>query len=469
MKGAIMPRKTKTDVPLGDSYNLIGLVAQNVKKIKVVHLEFNEEENFITIGGKNEQGKSSLIDAIAWLFTGNRGLSEVPVRKGAKKAVIEADIKCLEDEFPELHFKKVIPATGGVPTLTISSKDKKSYPSPQAIADALLGPHRFLDPLGFINLPRKEQLEATKSLVGLDFTDKDAERAKIYDDRTAVNRDLKTTESKLNELEYDKEAPGVPIVISDLMAELERRREVNKEKESKQHELWFMDQEIKKSATAVDTLKDQILTHRKRIEDIENEIASINIFLSEKNDHLKKQKAKRDAFAEKIKDLVTENDLEVVEQIKQAQNINKKVESNIKYLNMQNSIKAMRKKQAEMTFAIEQIDEWKKMKLAEAQFPVDGLSFDEQGVLYNGLPFQKGQVSTEEMLRVSMNMAMAMNPKLKVFLIPNSIYLDKEKQAIIASEAKKNNYQVIMERGGEGEDITLIIEDGMVKESEAPK
>jgi hypothetical protein len=122
-----------------------------------------------------------------------------------------------------------------------------------------------------------------------------------------------------------------------------------------------------------------------------------------------------------------------------------------------------------MTFAIEQIDEWKKMKLAEAQFPVDGLSFDEQGVLYNGLPFQKGQVSTEEMLRVSMNMAMAMNPKLKVFLIPNSIYLDKEKQAIIASEAKKNNYQVIMERGGEGEDITLIIEEGMVKESEAPK
>jgi hypothetical protein len=97
-----------------------------------------------------------------------------------------------------------------------------------------------------------------------------------------------------------------------------------------------------------------------------------------------------------------------------------------------------------------------------ASFPIEGLSFDATGVLYNGLPF--AQASSSEQLRVSAAMAFAMNPEFKVILIRDGSLLDSHSREMLRQMAEESDAQVWMEVVGKNEQPAIIIEDGRVKE-----
>ena len=111
------------------------------------------------------------------------------------------------------------------------------------------------------------------------------------------------------------------------------------------------------------------------------------------------------------------------------------------------------------------IDEAKQDLLSKAKFPIEGLSFDESGVYYNETPFS--QCSSAERLRVSTAMGMAALNKdpngLKIILIRDGSLLDADNLKMISDMAEKNGYQVWIERVGEGQECTVIIEDGYLK------
>ena len=96
-----------------------------------------------------------------------------------------------------------------------------------------------------------------------------------------------------------------------------------------------------------------------------------------------------------------------------------------------------------------------------AEFPVDGLGFDESGVTYQGVPFK--QASSAEQLRVSLAMAIALNPKLRVIRIADGSLLDSDNLALIEAAAKESDYQVWIEMVGDGNGRGIVIEDGEVK------
>jgi len=458
-----MPKKGINETPLAEGYSMIGLLAQNVKKLKVVTIAFDETKSLYTIGGKNEQGKSSLIDSIAWLFSGNRELSAIPVRKGAKKAIIEAELKSLEQEFPNLRFKKIIPSSGGVPTLTVSSDDVKAYPSPQAIADDLLGPHRFLDPLAFARMDSKKQLEVTRGLVGLDFTELDKERERLYEERTHVNRDIKTWEEKIKGMEFFTDVPNEPVSIKDLMAELEEKEKENARILSMKVNAEDLHRKIERTDHAIDNALTDISIFKEKIERLQEDIQKHEQIVMD----YKASKGKFEEELSKINEEIKANPMQgtasIKDRIESSEDINRKIRSNIAYNQVKSNFEEIRVRQFELNAKIDGIDEEKERLLSEAKFPVEGMSFDEQGVLWQGLPFSKDQISTEEMLRVSMAMGIALNPKLKVFLVRDSIYLDAEHMKVIEDTAKEAGWQVIMEMGGE-EGVSLVIEDGMIKD-----
>ena len=113
-----------------------------------------------------------------------------------------------------------------------------------------------------------------------------------------------------------------------------------------------------------------------------------------------------------------------------------------------------------MTERIEAIDARKEAEMSGASFPVDGLTFDEMGVSYNGLPF--GQASHAEQLRVSLAMGLAMNPDLRVMLIREGSLLDDAHLAMVAEMVTEADAQVWLERVGKGPEVGIVIEDGMV-------
>jgi len=81
-------------------------------------------------------------------------------------------------------------------------------------------------------------------------------------------------------------------------------------------------------------------------------------------------------------------------------------------------------------------------------------------VTYGGIPFD--QASSSEQLRVSMSIAMAANPKLRVIRIQDGSLLDDNSMAAIAETAKANDYQIWIERVDDSGKVGIVIEDGRV-------
>jgi len=107
----------------------------------------------------------------------------------------------------------------------------------------------------------------------------------------------------------------------------------------------------------------------------------------------------------------------------------------------------------ELTDGLAAIDRQKAEGLAAAKMPIDGLSFDNDGVTYQGIPFK--QCSAAEQLRVSVAMAMALNPQVRVIRITN--------MRLIEEMAAANDYQCWVERVSDSaEGVGIYIEDGRV-------
>jgi hypothetical protein len=119
-----------------------------------------------------------------------------------------------------------------------------------------------------------------------------------------------------------------------------------------------------------------------------------------------------------------------------------------------------KQKAEKLTNDIEKLDEEKLKLVSSAKFPIDGLTFGEGFITYNDLPLD--QASDAEKLRVSMAMAMAMNPKLRVLRITDGSLLDSNSMKIIEEMASKNDYQVWIEMVDESGKIGIVIEDGAV-------
>ena len=97
-----------------------------------------------------------------------------------------------------------------------------------------------------------------------------------------------------------------------------------------------------------------------------------------------------------------------------------------------------------------------------AEMPVAGLGFDESGVTFGGVPF--GQASSAEQIRVSLAMAMALNPTLRVIRIMDGSLLDADSMAAIRAAAEEHDVQVWIEvvGDGDGDPATIVIDDGEI-------
>lgn len=425
---------------------IIKLTAENVKRLKAI--EITPEGNLVVIGGFNDQGKTSTLDSIAMAFGGAKYIPSKPVRKGAKKAIIIAETE-------DLIITRTMTKEGGG-TLKVGTKDGKLYQSPQAILDALTGQLTF-DPLLFSRMKSGEQLETLKELVGLDFAELEGNRNALYIDRAEVNKEGKRVVAILESISEYPEAAKEEVLVSALMEELEKRRLHNSKIED---EVRALETYQAKTVTISHNIK-QITT------DIEEREIQISILQREKTDlELDlKERGKTKAEREKqIESMVEANTQEIMDQISTAEEVNQQVRSNQKRTETETEVEQLREKSRKLTGLIEEIDLEKEKQLSRAKFPIDNLSFNEDGVLFNEIPFD--QLSSSEQLKISTAMGFSMNPKLKILLIRDGSLLDDGNLKLLAEMATKEDAQIWIERVGEGEEVSVIIEDGNIKKEE---
>ena len=423
---------------------IIQLKAENIKNLKAI--EIKPDGAVITLTGKNEAGKSSVLDAIEVALAGKK--LEDPIRHGEEKAVSEVDLG-------EYIVRRVFTKKGD--RLELINKDGFKTSSPQGLLNNILGKLSF-DPLAFANMDKtpagkREQRNVLMDLIGLDFSDLDKQHSETFQNRATLNRIIRDKEGVIKEkVEPLENLPDKESSIDAHIAKLESLKDEQVLRETyigvlehKQNSIKRSKKEIEEITNKIKDLQDIVTQHTVNIEDSEKEIANA--------------KVPRVVELQEIVD--------VKDEIAQIQQQNKYIVYAREYYKEKEEIRDKTKESNELTEKIQGIETEKKKRISEAKYPVKGLSVNTETVLFNGIPFS--QNSTSRKIRVSTAIAMALNPKLKEILIRDGSSLDTGSLKEIEELVKGKGYQLWMEVVDESGKVGIFIEDGNIKNREGGK
>ena len=404
----------------------------------------------VRIAGKNGQGKSSLLDSIQYGLS--KGGSNRTVRRGAKKSKVTIDLG-------DFVVTKSCTANGK-PSLKVTTATGDAVASPQAFLDGLVGdePVAF-DPLEFSRRNPADQATVLRELAGLNMDEFDDLRAKAYDERKAVNREVKQLEAEYRACPHHPDAPAEPVSVADLTAELKAIEEHNATRDAKMRELEAaranvvdMNRRSAEKLTEIEAL-------RKRIAELESGHAELVTEIGKAVDAGTKLRAEVDAIPFR-------DSADTMAKLEDSQETNAKVSANVKRAELLDKLTRKQGESESLTEKIEEIDAAVAKAIAEAKYPVDGISIDGDVVLFNGVPL--ADCATSERTRVSTAIGMALNPELRIMLIRDGSLLDEESLAAYEAMIADEDYQVWIELvgdGGGGENC-FVIEDGSLVDEE---
>lgn len=427
---------------------IVRFFAENVKRVKVVEI-VPKDASMVVIGGQNDAGKSSCLDAIEMALGGKRHHPAEPLRRGAKHGRVVLD---LGDILVTRTFEK-----SGNTALVVESKAGKQFPSPQAMLDKLYGELTF-DPLEFERKEPKEQAEILRRLVRLDFSDLDKLREKLYGERTLENKTLSMLEASLAGMERYDDAPAEELSVQALSAELAAAEKLAQKAQDAAEAAGRSRAKASGAKAAVQGAEAEIERLQRQLEGAKGRLAALLV----EQDAADTEAAKAEQALGQAEAAVPDT-APLHAKLEAAEEQNEKLRANARYKAQEEALAEQRKTCADLTHQIEAVDEEKGRRLAEAKYPVEGLSMDEDGaVLFAGIPFE--QASTSDRIRVSVAMGLALHPKLKVLLVRDGSLIGEKKLAVIEEMVKAEGAQLWLEMMQEEPSgrTTVFIEDGLV-------
>lgn len=421
---------------------IVKLTASNVKRLRAV--EITPDGNTVVVSGRNGQGKTSVLDAIAYALGGKDLICKEPVRRGEKSAEVVCD---LGDVIVRRKF-----TAEGTTTVTVEGKDGARFPQPQSKLDALIGSLSF-DPLAFSRMDGKGQSETLRKLLGLNFTAADGQRAKLYEQRTEVNRDGKQLRARFDAMPAAVEAPETELSSAEIMAEMDAAQAVREQNNN-------FRSNANAAAAEHDRAKAQLDAANATVADLTQQLADAKEAVKKDGVTADFARALDAQLRAEVERLVDPDLQPFKDRISTLEDTNRKVRNTVARAALAAELETALAKSAALSAGIDEIDAKKQADIAAAAFPVDGLGFDgEGGVTLNALPFD--QASSAEQLRTSVSIGLAMNPGLRVLLIKDGSLLDAQALAALASMADELDAQLWIERV-EDEGATVVIEDGSV-------
>lgn len=431
---------------------IVALDVENIKRLSAVHIEPGGGA-VVTIAGRNAQGKTSVLDAIAYCLGGEKLMPTEPMRRGAKTGMIRVDLG------DSLIVERTFTAKGSY--LKVRGVEGKPLLTPQKILDELAGRLTF-DPLAFARMTAKEQGALLLVLAGLDakLNDLDAKRAEVYTERTDANREEKRLKAVYESA--PRPAEGTP------QEGIEVKEWTQKLDEAVEHNAMVIDvdHKILDARRTIGDLRFAIDSDNAQIESLRDQIEQLTDAVSTASAQLEEATKKEAELVDELKPLELIDLAPIRQKIEDAAEVNRQLEIRKARERAAEEWKSAREKAGEFDELIEDIDKAKAGMLKAARFPVDGLSVEDGAAMYNCLPFD--QASAAEQLKVSLAIGWELNPKLKVMLVRDGSLLDDESLEIVRKSAEENNGQLWIERvkAGSGE-AAIIIEDGMVQEEGA--
>lgn len=423
---------------------ITSLEISNTLRIKAARIEADGKP-VVVIGGRNDQGKTSVLNAIMSVLGGKDMRPGELLRRGEEKGEIEVTTQ---------DFVARLRITKAGQTLTVTNREGAQYPSPQAFLDKLCSKIAF-DPLAFVRLGetpagRREQLKQLRDLVGVDTRELDEARKKAFDARTELNRRAATQESIISD--YPATGPE-RVDVTALMAEMKRMETANAQKnealsdvEVANHKADRANEDLQKAVATVRRLEDELGKARVQVEHARKALEDADVAAGTSEEY--------------AKSLPSYNLDTIRASILKASETNSAADKVARRKTEEGKLNVLRAEIDVQTTVIKGIDEKRLELIRSAQMPIPGLGFNENEVTFNGIPLD--QASSAGQLRVGLAIAIAMNPKLPVMLIRNGSLLDSDSMAIVREMAEKSGSQVWIEVVGKGDGCSVIIEDGEV-------
>lgn len=401
------------------------LHSENIEKIKVI--DITPKDDVIELSGKNGAGKSSVLNSIEYAITGK--VSERPIRDGSDKATIQVDLG-------EYIVKRIF--TEKSSRLEVLTKEGHVVKRPQEILNSLRSDLTF-DPLEFAKMKKENRRDLLLKLSGINFDELDSKKNKYYEERTFIGREGASLKGQLEKFDDQSfsDIPDEEISMSQLNAEYS---------------------DVRGKIESVKNIKFQITALDEQIEHCKNE----QIALDEKIKNALAQKNLKLKSLPK-EDIVSLNKLQdfLHEQLSTADETNRQVREKKEWSQIKIAYESKQKEYQDLTDKIKKLNQDKLSMIQKTKMPIENLSFSDSDVLYNDIPFS--QLSSGEELTVSLSIAMAMNPKLKVIRISDGSLLDSEHMGIIRNMAKDKDYQVWIERVDESGNVGIYFEEGEIK------
>ena len=404
------------------------LEIENVKRIKAVKLE--PKENGLTIiGGNNNQGKTYVLDSIAWALGGEKYKPSQAAREGS---VIP----------PTLH---IVMNNG----LVVERKGKNSAlkvtdPSGQKAGQQLL--NEFVEQLA-LDLPKFTESsgkEKTKTLlqiiaVGdqLDMLDK--EEKELYNERLYIGRTADQKEKFAKEQPYYPDAPKELISPSELIRKQQEILARNGENQKKRDRASELNAERNRLANKVNALKEELEMYQSQLIQVDHDM---NIAYK---------------TAEELQD---ESTAELEESITNIEETNRKVRANLDKDKAEDDAREYRNKYDSLTSKINEVRD-KKMKLLDsADLPLPELSVKDGELVYKGQ--QWDNMSGSDRLKVSTAIVRKLNPKCGFVLLDKLEQMDLDTLKEFGEWLEAEGLQAIATRVSTGGECSIIIEDGYV-------
>ena len=426
---------------------IVEMKAENFKRLEAV--EIRPVDDVVVLSGANDQGKSSVLDAIQAAIVGGRGMKDTPepIRRGEERAEVNLDLG-------DLHIRRIWEP--GKNRVEVTNADGQKYSTPQAILDVLTGSLTF-DPLEFARMQPRDQRATLLRLVELpfDIDDNDRQRVELVQAETMARSMVKKGEQAVADLpKVPDDTPDEETPAAEILAELQKMRNIESANNKKRIELVEARTHYAEYEAAVRATELEIETLERRLTELRENL----------HGRIKELNAKRvigQKLVSEVDALVDPDTSELGARLASLDEINRNVRQKKNIAQCRAALKEYREKETAAKAAVVKHDKARADALSTAKFPVDGLGFDDAGVTLNGLPF--AQASESQRIKTSVAMGMAMNPKLRVMFVRDGSLLDNKRMNDLAEMAKDSGWQLWVEKVDESGTVGIVIEDGKIK------
>lgn len=413
-----------------ESIKINKLEIENVKRIKAVKIE-PTARGLTIVGGNNNQGKTSVLDSIAWALGGEKYRPSQPQREGSTIP-------------PTLH----IVLNNG---LIVERKGKNSSlkvtdPSGNKGGQQLL--NEFVEQLA-LDLPKfmeasgREKAQTLLKIIGVgdQLAALDQQEKEMYNKRLAIGQIADQKEKFAKEQPYYPDAPKELVSPSELIRQQQEILAKNGENQRKRDQVKKYEDSIYFLRQSVDGMKEQLAEEEKKLREAEE-----NLRIAQMN----------------TQDLQDESTAELEASISNIEEINRKVRANMDKDKAEEDAREYRDQYNALTADINKTRNAKTDLLQSAELPLPELSVKEGELIYKGQ--QWDNMSGSDRLKVSTAIVRKLNPKCGFVLLDKLEQMDLQTLNEFGKWLEQEGLQAIATRVSTGDECSIIIEDGYVKD-----